>query len=130
MKNLKKILIYLFAISFTSTAWGHGSLELIECHNKDNSVIFSGEALNKKNDFSFKLMKDNKKVWSSKKIRLQLKDTFENKKLIENITIREGNNTALIKVSEVAAREIRNGQGEFKFQSIKLDTNLICYAVY
>lgn len=133
MKNLKaiKLLVASCIALGASTAWSHGSLELIECHNKDNTVVFRGEAINKENDFKFSLMKNNEKIWSDKKIRLQLKDTVENKTVMENIGIKsKDGSVANIKVVEVYSREIRNGTGELTFTKPKLTAKVDCYAVY
>ncbi len=125
-----KKLLFILILGWGSQAMAHGSLELIECHNKDNSMIFSGEAINKQNVFKIKALKAGKTVWEKSNVKLALTDTVENNQVIENIKLETKEGKAHLKVFEVATREIRNGTGTFEFSKFKSSGPLSCYAVY
>ncbi len=129
MNYTKLAVLFVFILS-NVVAWAHGSIEIIECHNNDNTLVLNGQALNKQNDFSFKLKKNNKEMWTSAKKTLKLKDTVENKQLIENILVSDKKFSIEIKIFEIPSREIRNGSGSLKIPHLKINQQMTCYAVY
>ena len=125
-----KTLITLSILFSGAQANAHGSLEIIECHNKDNSIVVRGEAMNKQNVFKFAAIKSGKQVWEQKNIQLALTDTVEKKQLIENIKFKTNQGDAHLKIEEIHTREIRNGSGKVNFAKLGITQDLNCYAVY
>ncbi|MFK8137240.1 MAG: hypothetical protein AB8E15_02665 [Bdellovibrionales bacterium] len=127
---MKKNILSLFVSAISMNLFAHGSIELIECHSKDNKTVLRGEAENDKNVFEFKLLMDSKEVWKAKDVKIELSDTVVGSKVMENIKFSSAKNSAHIQVHEVYAREIRNGSGSISFLNPSIKADMICYAVY
>ena len=127
---MKALIVMTFGL-VAGIASAHGSLAYIECHNPDSSMVFHGKAIDKSNRFALKGTIKGKVVWEAKKVQIELKDSFEDKQLVENIHFTSPDTgKGHLKIPEIPTRKIRNGSGTLSLPKSGIDGTFSCYAVY